>query len=59
MEPIQKLGAAEDEAAVQGKTTEEIGGSSLVADSKATTSPDKLQIAKSTSEIGQSSSATK
>ena len=49
MEPIQKL----------ANTTAEADGSSLAADAKAATTPTKLQIVKSTSEVGQSSSAVK
>lgn len=60
MEPIQKIvEEVDNQAAVQEKVPEEMAGSSLVADSKATTTPDKLQIIKSTSEIGQSPSAIK
>lgn len=60
MEPIQKIAAATvDQQAGHAKTTAEADRSSLAADAKSTTTPTKLQIVKSTSEVGQSSSAVK
>jgi len=58
MEPIQKIAAAAaDQPAGQANATAEVDGSSLAADAKSATTPTKLQIVKSTSEVGQSSSA--
>lgn len=60
MEPIQKAAAAAEAQPVgQANTAAEVDGSSLAADAKAATTPTKLQIVKSTSEVGQSSSAVK
>lgn len=60
MEPIQKIAAADvAQPGGQANATAEVDGASLAADAKSATTPTKLQIVKSTSEVGQSSSAVK